>query len=223
MPAQTLPRWVKPVAVVVVSGAVAVAAIASTTFVPVDADGGSSSSVASGLQQNADFDPAATAAELFPQIVAGIPDATVDIVDLHNGVQADEAAFGAEFGQDLGAGSFVVPVRIEGTVSEVDDAFIYFDVEGIDGENQAVVPIAGALNGGPVRDSLGLIRFGDVPDQIAFQTLAQEIKNLMVAEVVDPIDPPSLVGKDIVVIGAWKNGLLTPQYIVQPVIIEVPS
>lgn len=222
MAAQTLPRWVKPVAIVVGSGAVVAAIISSTTIVSSDADG-AGTSVAAGLQQNEDFDPAATAAELFPQIVADIPGAAIDIVDLHNGVQADEAAFGAEFGQDLGAGSFVVPVRIEGTVTEVDDAFIYFEVEGIDGENQAVVPIAGALNGGPVRDALGVIGFGDVPDQIAFQTLAQEIKNLMVAEVVEPVDPQSLVGKDVVVIGAWKNGLMTPQYIVQPVIIEVPS
>lgn len=216
---QGLPRWAKPVAIAVVSVGFVIAVLASTTIVTVDDDG--SSATAAGLQQNKDFDPAATASELFPQIVEGIPGAAVDIVELHDGVQADEAAFGAEFGQDLGAGSFVVPVRIEGTVEEVDDAFIYFQVDGIDGENQAVVPIAGALNGGPVRDSLGLISFGDVPDQIAFQTLAQEIKALMQAEAVDPVDPASLVGKDVVVLGAWKNGLPTPQYIVQPVTIEV--
>jgi len=216
--AQGLPRWAKPVSIAVVCVGFAIAVLASTTIVTVDDDG--NSATAAGLQQNKDFDPAETAGELFPQIVEGIPGAAVDIVELHEGVQADEAAFGAEFGQDLGAGSFVVPVRIEGTVAEVDDAFIYFEVDGIDGENQAVVPIAGALNGGPVRDSLGLISFGDVPDQIAFQTLAQEIKALMQAEAVEPIDPASLVGKEVVVLGAWKNGLPTPQYIVQPVTIE---
>ena len=219
MTAKDVPQWVKPVAIAGVSGAFVVAVLASTTVVT----GGDEAGIvtAAGLQQNKDFDPAASAAELFPQIVEGLPPAAIDIVDLHNGVQADEAAFGAEFGQDLGAGSFVVPVRIEGTVSEVDDAFIFFEIDGIDGENQAVVPIAGALNGGPVRDALGLISFGDVPDQIAFQTLAQELKALMKAEAVDPVDPASLVGQDVVVTGAWKNGLPTPQYIVQPVTIEV--
>jgi len=210
-------RWVKPVVVTALAVGLVVGVGATTTVITSE----QGAQTAAGLRPSKTFDPAEKAAELFPIIVTNIPGETIDIVQLHQGVQQDEAAFGAEFGQDLGAGSFVVPVRIEGRVSDVDDSFIYLEVEGLDGEEQAVIPIAAALNGGPVRDALGIIQFGDVPDQIAFQTLAQEIKNLMQAQVIDPLDTSSLVGKDIVVIGAWKNGLMTSQYIVQPVIIEV--
>lgn len=219
MAQNSVPRWVKPVAVVAAIG-LFVGAVATTTTVVTAEE---ASQTAAGLRPSKTFDPAETAAELFPIIVTNIPNTTVDIKELHDGVQRDEEAFGAEFGQDLGAGSFVVPVRAAGRVSEVDDAFIYLEIDGLDGEEQAVIPIAGALNGGPVRDALGLISFGDVPDQIAFQSLAQEIKGLMQEQVVDPVNPASLAGKDIVVVGAWKNGLLTSQYIIQPVIIEVAS
>ncbi len=179
--------------------------------------------VASGLNPAKDFNAAEFAATLFPSIVAELPGKAVDIAVLAPAVAENEAAAGAEYGQDLGAGSFAVPVKVEGTVLSVDDKFMTLTVSGLAEDQTVVVPLSSALNGGPIRDALGNVQFGDVPDQIAYQSLAQELKALVKTQVLDPADPASLTGKDVVVYGAWKNGGPKSTFIIQPVKIEAAA
>lgn len=198
---------------------VALAIGVTTTYTTAD----EGAAIASGLNPNKDFNPAVVASELFPQIKADLPLNAVDLPIFADESDADLVAAGGKYGQDLGAGSFAVPVVATGTVESVDDKFMNLTVEGIDAERPVVIPIGAALNGGPVRDALGIISFGDVPDQIAFQTLAQEIKALMKAEALDPVDPASLTGKEIKVYGAWASTSPDSMWLIQPVVIEVAS
>ncbi len=175
--------------------------------------------IASGLNPDKSFDPAAKAAELFPTIVADLPGKAVDLTVLAPAVDADLKAAGEQYGQDLGAGSFAFPVKVVGTVESADKKFATLKVDGVPGSVE--VPTGPALNGGPVRDALGIIGFGDVPGQIEFQTLAQEIKKIMIDQVVTPADFPSLEGKTVTVYGAYKSGGPADTWIIQPVVVEV--
>ena len=85
------------------------------------------------------------------------------------------------------------------------------------------IPLGSALSGTPVRDALGIISFGDVPDQIAFQSVSQELKALMKSKVVEPANPGSLKGKTVTVYGAWASESPKTSFVVQPVQIEAGS
>lgn len=179
--------------------------------------------IASGLNPDKNFDPAATAAELFTIIQTDLPAKATELTAVAPQIMDDLATAGASYGQDLGADSYAFPVTLTGTVDAVDDKFMTFTVDGMPDGQTVVVPLGAALNGGPVRDALGIITFGDVPDQIAFQSLAQEIKKLMIDQVVTPADAPSLKGKTVTVYGAYKSGGPSGTWIIQPVQIEAVS
>jgi predicted lipoprotein len=179
--------------------------------------------VASGLDPDKSFNPADFAAKTFATVQADLPGKAVEIAVLAPEVAADLAAAGTKYGQDLGAGSYAVPVKATGTVSAVDKNFITLQVDGMPADVGVAIPVGTALNGGPIRDALGIVKFGDVPDQIAYQTVAQNIKKLVAAQVVEPANPASLQGKTITVYGAWKSGGPKSTFVIQPVQIEAAA
>lgn len=209
--------WLRPLITATVILGIGLLLVTNTTVVTAE----QSEEVAIGLNPSKNFSPADFADEAFPAIESGIKEQATELAVIDAAVADDPTSAVAQFGQDLGAGSFVFPVTANATVDSVDDKFIYLNVEGIAGETQVLIPIASALNGGPVRDSTGIVAFGDVPDQIAFQTVAQEIKNMMIATALDPLDISALPGKQIVVYGAWKNGGPKNTFIIQPTEVTV--
>lgn len=209
------PSWLGK-AVGAALAAVVALAIGVTTTYTTAAEG---AAVAAGLNPDKTFDPAAKAAELFPVIQKDLPGKAVDITTFDQEASANLAEAAKKYGQDLGAGSYAVPLLVKGKVSQADAAFVTIEVAGV--SKPVVMPVGGGLSGGPVRDALGIIKFGDVPDQIAFQSLAQEIKKLMKAQVVDKADPASLTGKSVTVYGAWASTSPKIQWTIQPVSIEV--
>ncbi len=206
--------------IVIALVAIIVVAIGVTTTYTTAEQG---AAIAGGLNPNKNFDPAAKAAELFPQIQADLPAKAVDMSEFLAVATSDRDGAAAQFGTDLGQGSYAVPVVVTGTVTEADDKFMTLDVAGAAADVPVRIPLSSALNGGPVRDALGIISFGDVPDQIAFQSLAQEIKALMKSSVVEPADAASLTGKPVVIYGAWASQSPESSWVVQPVSIEAGS
>lgn len=165
------------------------------------------------------FSPTAFVEEAFPQIAAAIAQDATDITELAPAVEADPAAAGEAYGIALGAGRFVHRVTATGSVTNVDADFIELAVPGLP-DADVRVPLGTALSGTPIRDATGTIAFGDFPDQTAYQSVANEFKLRVEAEVLGAIDPPSLQGKQITVTGAYVSGG-PPIYIIQPVAIEV--
>ncbi len=206
--------------IVIALGVALVVAMGLSTTVKTAEEG---AAVASGLNPAKNFSAAEFAAKIFPEIQSALPAKAVDIAILAPEVATDVAAAGTKYGQDLGAGSYAVPVKVAGTVASVDDKFITITVDGMPAGTTVVVPVGTVLNGGPIRDALGNVQFGDVPDQIAFQSVAQEIKALVKTQVLEPANPSSLNGKAITVYGAWKSGGPKATFIVQPTSIEAGS
>lgn len=208
--------WIARGIGIAIAAVIGIAIIATTTYTTVE----QGAAVAAGLNPDKSFDPAAKAAELFPQIQAGLPEKAVDMSTFLADATANREEAAKKFGVDLGAGSYAVPLVVKGKVIEADDKFLTLEVAGASADVPVRIPLSSALNGGPVRDALGIISFGDVPDQIAFQSLAQELKALMKSQVVDQTDTGALTGKDVVIYGAWASQSPESSWVVQPVVIE---
>lgn len=208
-------RWprVRRLVLPVAGGVVLLAGVASTTYVDPDDPRSPGQTVFSAEEY---------VAESFPEIVETITQQATELGIIAAAVADDRQAAGAQYGVDLGAGQYVYAVTVLGEVEEVDDDFVTLAVEDAAGEPLDVrIPLGSALSGTPVRDATGTIQFGDFADQNEYQSVANQLKLTIAAEVLAPADPPSLAGKVVSVTGAWSAGGPQDVFIVQPVSIEV--
>jgi predicted lipoprotein len=205
-------KQVKWAVVAVVAVALAVAMVLDTKFI---------SGTAGAAGQPAAFSAPDYAAKKWPGLVDQISAKAVDITTLAPAADADVAAAGKKYGQDLGAGSFAFPVKATGTVSAVDANFITLSVPGMPDGDVVRIPVGLALNGAPIRDATGTIKYGDFTDQTDYQAAANALKDISAKQVIAKADPPSLNGKKITVIGATATGGPPKAYAINPVKIEV--
>lgn len=207
-------RLVKNVTALVIGLALVVAMVASTKFL---------SPAASAARQPAQFDAKTYAEKNFPLVAAKIAQKATDIKVLAPAVDQNLAAAGAKYGNDLGAGQFAFPVTATGTVTQADAVFLVMSVPGFPAKDTVRIPLDMALSGLPVRDATGSIKFGDFTDQTDYQSVANEFKIIMQKSVLAPVQPSTLKGKRITVVGAWGSGGPPNSYIIQPVSIKVAS
>lgn len=205
------PRVVKHLVAVALGLVIVVAMVTDTKFLTPEE--------AAALNP-APFTAEAYATKNFPKIVTALTEKATDITELAKAVDADPAAAGKKYGTDVGSGKFAYPVKATGTVKEVDADFMLLEVRGLPPKDQVRVPLGAAVSGTPVRDATGTITFSDFVGQTDFQSVANAFKLKVQSEVIASIDPPSLKGKQITVIGAWSSGGPPNSYIIQPVSIE---
>lgn len=169
-----------------------------------------------------DFDPQEYTDQAFPEIRDMIVERAVPLPLLAESIASDPAAAGAEFGQDMGAGRYTYAVSVTGTVDDVDEEYLYLSVPELP-DADVRVPLGSALSGNPVRDATGTIAFGDFPDQNSYQSVANFFRRKMLAEVIEPVDPPSLVGETLGLYAGWVTGGPADTYLLMPVMMEVVS
>jgi predicted lipoprotein len=162
----------------------------------------------------AGFSPERFGAETFPGVRDSILSRAVEVGPLSEAVVADRAAAAAEYGIAAGVGA-VIPVRFTGVVGEGKSGIYNVAVDGLAGETKIRVQTGPAINGTDLRDATGEIKFGDFKNQIEYQNAGAAINNAMKQEVLAGIDPATLPGKTISVVGAFtlvnpKNWLVTP-------------
>lgn len=207
-------RLVRNVPAVVAGLALVIAMVADTRFLsPAD----------SAARQPVQFNAKTYAAKNFPVIAQKIAQKATDITVLAPAVDQDLAAAGAKYGNDLGAGQFAFPVTATGTVTQADANFLVLAVRGAPAKDTVRIPLDMALSGLPVRDATGSIKFGDFTDQTDYQSVANEFKIIMQQTVLAPVQPSTLKGKRLTVVGAWGSGGPPNSYILQPVSIKVAS
>jgi predicted lipoprotein len=198
--------------VAVVAAALIAGMVLNTKFV---------SSTASASGQPGAFSPTSYAAKKWPELVQRISDKAVDLTVLAPVADGDPTAAGKQYGQDLGAGSFAFPVKATGTVSAADANFITLSVPGMPEGDVVRIPVGLALNGAPIRDATGTIKYGDFSDQTDYQDVANALKDISAKQVIAKANPNSLNGKQITVIGATATGGPPKAYSINPVKIEV--
>ena len=112
-------------------------------------------------------------------------------------------------------------IKVAGTYYiEVTAAYPY-GIDGVPKGDTVRIPVGSAVSGTPIRDASGFMTFSDFPGQTDFQNVANELKLKIAADVVGPLDPSSLKGKNVTVVGAFSTGGPANAFLVQPASIEV--
>lgn len=157
----------------------------------------------------------------FKKTTATLTSKATDIMVLAPAVDKDLAVAGKQYGVNVGSGKFAFPVKATGTVGEVDSSFMVLTVRGVPVGNTIRVPLGAAVSGTPVRDATGEMTFSKFHGQTDFQSVANEFKAKILAEVLGSIDAGSLKGKKVTVTGAYSSGGPAKSFTIQPVSIEV--
>lgn len=175
------------------------------------------------------FDAAQTAADLFEQAQAELPEKADPVGEVINAIQDDPQAAAEEYeAVSATEGSYAFAVNATATVSEAGPDSIQLAVDGIDSETTVIVPLSTAINGTAVRDVMGF-KFADAPSQTEYQYVGDELKALMQEKVAEAGDGASLEGQTVEVVGvvALVGATGPPPAAkpvnVQPLILEVTS
>ncbi len=165
------------------------------------------------------FSAATWASEEFPGISDTVVERAVDLNVLIPAMEEDESAAFSQYGVDSG-GKFTVPVTVTAPVDAADENFIELKLDEFP-KYTVRVAAGNTYNGVAVRDVTGEVSFGDFKDQTTFQQVANELKDVGLSEVIDPIDRGALSGKTITVYGAWVSGGPAETFIIHPVKVEI--
>jgi predicted lipoprotein len=134
----------------------------------------------------------------------------VDYTTVLSSLRDDRQSASERYGlaRETGEPFFVFKVRGTCRVVEYDDSsrngVIRVDVEPTDGEVDATLQVGPVIRGTAIRDSMEFIRFTDVGNQLQFAALANELNARMRKDSVEPLDLPSIVGKRISFLGAFR-------------------
>ncbi|WP_203579901.1 DUF2291 family protein [Microbacterium hibisci] len=166
------------------------------------------------------FDPVEYAderfdAEIVPQIEEEAVDLTTLLSDLSGG--ADEA----EFGNAPGTGSsYSFPVEFTGVAGAPNGSVVPVTVEGVPSDVVVQVQIGPAINGTALRDVTGTVSFNEFTNQLEFQEVATEFNTRVRDGVLSEVDPATLEGSTVSVVGAFTR--VNPALVsVVPVAFEV--
>lgn len=192
--ARKAPLWRRPaVTGSVVAVVVIAAAAASTTFVP-----------AGSVAQAADTATEYVDLNYDSVVVPAITDGAQPLDTLVTAIVADVDAAGEEFGSREDEGKpWSFATEVTGVVGAGDFGEIGLQVEGMpDGITVGVaVPPFGSNTA--IRDAGTDLAFGDFTNQTEFQKVAIELNNRAVAAVYGDLDPATLTGATVRVVGAF--------------------
>jgi predicted lipoprotein len=189
------PLWRRPVVVgPIVAVAVVAAAVASTTFIP-------AGSVAQAADTAADY-----ADENYESVVVpAVEESAQPLDELVAALVADPDAAGEEFGSREDEGKpWSFATEATGTVVEGGFGEIGLEVAGLpEGITVGVaVPPFGSTTA--LRDAGTDLTFGDFVNQTEFQNVAIELNTRAVEQVYGDLDPETLLGSTIDVVGAFS-------------------
>ncbi|WP_321380251.1 DUF2291 domain-containing protein [Rhizobium sp.] len=160
------------------------------------------------------FSAEAYGAEQFPKVRENIVQRAVDAVTLSNAIANDKKAASEKYGVAGSVGA-IIPVKFTGTITDRKANYNTVQTEGLPADVTVRVQTGPALNGTELRDATGTITFGQFTNQIEYQNAGSAINNEVKKNVLSRVDPDTLAGKHVSVIGVFqlinpKNWLVTP-------------
>lgn len=149
------------------------------------------------------FDPAATANDLFTKAQTVLPAQAKPLSEVLPAVDVDIKGAAAKYkAVSPAGGSYVFFVSATATVTgdtTADD--LWLKINGLPATATVLVPTTTAVNGTVLRDAMGFT-FQDAPDQTGYQLVGDELKKLIQSKVVAGVgDPTKLKGKKITLVG----------------------
>ena len=172
------------------------------------------------------FSPAAFGTAEFPKVKAAIEARAVDAVTLAAAVAKDKEAAGKEYGLEPSKSGVatsngpVISVKFTGVVGKGDSGVYAVAVEGVPSTLIISMQTGPAIYGTDLRDSTGMISFGQFVNQIDYQNAGSALNKETKKQVLSKVDTAKLTGKTVSVVGAFK--LLNPDsWLVTPVKLDV--
>ncbi|HUC92857.1 MAG TPA: DUF2291 domain-containing protein [Paenibacillus sp.] len=154
------------------------------------------------------FDPASFVDEEWIKVTPYMKERAVDLAEVLPIIKADPDKAGDTYGIRSGASGspWNYIVQAEGKVLEVNTesraGTFEVDLAPYDGQTDFVVQIGPVFKGTSIRDSLDFIKFDDFRNQIQYAQLANAFNKKVNDEVTGSLNPESLRGKVLMVVGA---------------------
>jgi predicted lipoprotein len=166
------------------------------------------------------FDAAAFGkANYASKVKPAIEEDPVDVATLVPLLTKDAEAAGEQYGTRDGTSPYTYSVTLTGTAGTPAGGLMPVTVPGVPKSTRIAVQVGPAINGTVLRDATGQISFNDFVNQVEYADAATALNTEMKADLLQGLDPASLVGKDVTVVGATAP--LNPEVItVTPVSIE---
>ena len=105
------------------------------------------------------------------------------------------------------SGSISYAVKGTGVGEEVNQekkaGYMVVKLDGYDGPEVVMIQIGSIYKGSSTRDTLDIISFGDYTNQEEWAAVSQELHSQIDANVIQPADPASLLGKTIEFVGTF--------------------
>ena len=190
-----LPRWLVvavPIAAVVVGAAFSVTPV----------------SKADVAAQNTAFHAAPWAAKQYPKTVLPyVEKNAVDLTTLLTALSADQKKAEQQYGHNAGTGSgYSFPVQFTATAGADSGGLVPLTVTGAPEDWTVSLQVGPAINGSALRDVSGKISFGSFENQIDYQNAALALNDQVKSTVLADLDPATLDGKTIDVVGTFAEG-----------------
>lgn len=150
-----------------------------------------------------EFDPAATAQELYEQTESGLIEDPHELNVVVEALAEDPEAAAEELEAFTpSAGTAAYPVTVTGVVEEATEDALIFASDTVSTGQTTTVPLGTAVDGNLIRDLSGF-QFGDAPGQTDYQRVGNELGALMQAAAQEAVgsDPTALQGEEITVEG----------------------
>ncbi len=213
---KTVPIWARPRVIgAVVIVAFLAAAFAGTTFVD-------NSTIAVKTDTAIEY----ADANYDTVVVPTVTKAAQPLDTLVTALLADEAGTGEKFGKREDTGKpFSFATEADGTITEGDFGEIGLDVPGIPAGITVGIAIPPLGSNTAIRDAGTELTFGDFVNQTEYQKVAIELNKKVATAVYGSLDPKSLLGKKVHVVGAFawtsSTGGTIDHVTILPVSLEV--
>ncbi len=149
------------------------------------------------------FDPAAYGKDNYTsKVKPAIEQEPVDLATLVPLLKQDSEAAGQKYGKRNGTSPYTYSVTLTGTAGKPVSGLMPVEVAGLAKSTRVSVQVGPAVNGTALRDATGQISFNDFVNQVDYSNAATALNTEMKNDLLAGLDPKSLVGKTVTVIGA---------------------
>lgn len=168
------------------------------------------------------FDPTSYGEENFPKALSTLEESAVPLPKLHAALRKDADAAGEQYGKRQGSSPYSFSTSAEGIAGKAEGGLMPVRVKGVPKDTTVSLQVGPAINGTAIRDAVGFIEFGQFVNQVEYADAATALNNQVKAQVLEDLDPASLEGKKVQVLGAFTY--LAPTVVtITPVKLEAAS
>lgn len=162
------------------------------------------------LTGNVEFNASDNVTDMWDAAVANLEEKAVDLPTFLTEANGDLSSLVDQYGKySMGtSGTISYAVKGTGVVEEVNQekkaGYMTVKLDGYEGSEVIKIQIGSIYKGSSTRDTLDIVNFGDYTNQQDWAAVSQELHTMIDTNVIQTVDPASLVGKTIDFTGTFS-------------------